>query len=144
MLIAPYISKEEYRCGGIEGKHCGRLPPDLNEPYANVYESLFYSFEKWRKAWGKPIPIRSGYRCPEYNAMIGGEKASVHMFGAALDCDFSTVDEVEAAYKLLDEIFPLLRIGKYTKTGSFIHCDTGYLIFPRASEDWIHGARWFK
>jgi hypothetical protein len=29
-------------------------------------------------------------------------------------------------------------------TGSFIHVDTGYFIFPRLSEDWVHGARWYK
>jgi len=138
-MIAPYISREEYEC-----PCCRRLPPDLNEPYANIYENLFYCFEKWRKAWGNPIPIRSGYRCPEYNAAIGGEKASVHMFGAALDCDFSTVEEVEAAFKLLDDMFPNLRIGKYTVSGSFIHFDTGYFIFPRLSEAWVHGARWTK
>jgi len=138
-MIAPYISREEYECSC-----CHRLPPDLNEPYANIYENLFYCFEKWRKSWGKAIPISSGYRCPEHNAAVGGGKASVHMFGAALDCDFPDVAEVEAAFKLLVDMFPLLRIGKYTQTGSFLHIDTGYFIFPRLSEDWIHGKRWFK
>lgn len=45
-----------------------------------------------RDAWGEPLFINSGYRCPELNAhpMIGGSKTSQHVTGQAADvssCD---------------------------------------------------------
>jgi hypothetical protein len=39
-----------------------------------------------RDAWGKPIHINSGYRCPELNAKVGGSNTSQHRFGEAADC----------------------------------------------------------
>jgi hypothetical protein len=66
------------------------------------------------------------------------------MFGLALDCDLENVTETEELFVLLDRDFPNLRIGKYTDTGSFIHLDIGWVISPRASEDWLMGARWYK
>lgn len=34
---------------------------------------------------GKPITIKSGYRCPKLNSAIGGAKTSQHMLGLAAD-----------------------------------------------------------
>lgn len=38
-----------------------------------------------RDAWGKPLHINSGYRCPELNAAVGGVPASQHIKGEAAD-----------------------------------------------------------
>lgn len=38
-----------------------------------------------REAWGSPIRINSGYRCPELNKAVGGSKTSAHMEGWAAD-----------------------------------------------------------
>lgn len=38
-----------------------------------------------RDAWGKPIVISSGYRCPKLNAIVGGVKNSQHILGQAAD-----------------------------------------------------------
>lgn len=42
-----------------------------------------------RTAWGKPLVINSGYRCPELNAAVGGVATSQHVKGEAADvaCD---------------------------------------------------------
>lgn len=42
-----------------------------------------------RTAWGKPLVINSGYRCPELNEAVGGVATSQHMKGEAADvaCD---------------------------------------------------------
>lgn len=38
-----------------------------------------------RDAWGKPLTISSGYRCPELNDAVGGSKTSAHLTGYAAD-----------------------------------------------------------
>lgn len=42
-----------------------------------------------RDAWGKPLAINSGYRCPEVNQAVGGVPTSQHSRGEAADvCPF--------------------------------------------------------
>ena len=38
-----------------------------------------------RDAWGQPIVITSGYRCPALNKAVGGVKNSQHVLGQAAD-----------------------------------------------------------
>ena len=46
-----------------------------------------------REAWGKPITVTSGYRCPELNKAVGGAKTSHHLSGMA--ADISTGNKVD-------------------------------------------------
>lgn len=38
-----------------------------------------------RQAWGKPITVTSGYRCPKLNKAVGGVATSQHLKGEAVD-----------------------------------------------------------
>ena len=38
-----------------------------------------------REAYGKPIFVTSGYRCPRLNKAVGGAKGSQHLTGQAAD-----------------------------------------------------------
>ena len=38
-----------------------------------------------RDAWGEPLAINSGYRCPEVNRAVGGVPTSQHVKGEAAD-----------------------------------------------------------
>ena len=38
-----------------------------------------------REAWGGPIRVNSGYRCPELNQAVGGTPGSQHQRGEAAD-----------------------------------------------------------
>ena len=38
-----------------------------------------------REAWGGPIRVNSGYRCPELNKAVGGTPSSQHQHGEAAD-----------------------------------------------------------
>lgn len=38
-----------------------------------------------RTAWGKPLEIRSGYRCARLNKIVGGVSTSQHKVGEAAD-----------------------------------------------------------
>ena len=137
MLLAPYISKEEYAC-----KCCGKLPPDFSLVEHGPYWELFKNFERIREAWGQPIVINSGYRCIPYNQRVGGEPNSIHTFGLALDLECKNSFDVDTLYAIIEEINPDLRIGRYKRAATFLHVDMGYLISPRASESWRKGARW--
>lgn len=60
-----------------------------NEPTFEVVEHLDELVEKildpLRAAYGMPIKITSGYRCPELNKAVGGSPTSVHQIGYAAD-----------------------------------------------------------
>lgn len=45
---------------------------------ANVLDPL-------REAWGRPIVVNSGYRCPKLNRAVGGVARSQHIKGEAAD-----------------------------------------------------------
>lgn len=38
-----------------------------------------------REAWGAPIVVTSGYRCPKLNSCVGGVRMSQHCLGQAAD-----------------------------------------------------------
>ena len=38
-----------------------------------------------REAWGSPIIVNSGYRCPALNKAVGGSKTSTHQLGWSVD-----------------------------------------------------------
>lgn len=139
-LIAPYISEAEYRC-----RHCNELPPDLklnDPPYC--YQLLFDEFKSIREAWGKPIVITSGYRCPAHNVAVGGESLSVHLWGLALDLTVSH-DDVGEFMAMARVVAPDVRKGwaKYiTLHTPIVHIDVGYLIWPRPSAAFKEGVEW--
>ena len=43
-----------------------------------------------REAWGGPIHVNSGYRCPELNKAVGGTPYSQHQRGEAADITVGT------------------------------------------------------
>ena len=73
-----------------------------NDPTPDVISNLTRLaglLEQIRKHLNKPISINSGYRCPELNQAVGGQKASQHLLGCAADIRVSgmTPDEVVRA-----------------------------------------------
>ena len=60
-----------------------------NSPTESAYHLLHVLVEKLldpiREAWGEPIVVSSGYRCPELNALVGGAQHSHHLLGCAAD-----------------------------------------------------------
>lgn len=59
-----------------------------------------------REAWGAPIIVTSGYRCPALNKAVGGASRSQHLYGQA--ADIRTVsDRREDNMKLLRKLIEL-------------------------------------
>ena len=55
----------------------------LNALVDNVLDPL-------RDAWGGPIHVNSGYRCPRLNRIVGGTPGSQHQRGEAADITVGT------------------------------------------------------
>lgn len=69
-----------------------------------------------RDAWGGPIFINSGYRCPELNKAVGGVETSQHTKGEAADCGVTDPYALAKVVKRMKLSFD--QMGVYA---SFIH-----------------------
>jgi hypothetical protein len=60
-----------------------------NTPPPSVVQNLHHLVEvlldPLREAFGKPIYVNSGYRCPALNTAVGGSRNSQHIQGQAAD-----------------------------------------------------------
>jgi hypothetical protein len=65
---------------------------------------LIDMFEMIRAAVGAPIKVRNWWRPADYNARVGGAKASDHITGHAFDCDFRSRDHRRIAERLLVDL----------------------------------------
>lgn len=63
---------------GIDNTPSETIERNLTRLAENVLEPL-------REAWGKPIVVSSGYRCPALNKAVGGVSNSQHLLGEAAD-----------------------------------------------------------
>lgn len=63
---------------GIDNTPSQEVKNNLTALVDNILDPL-------RKAWGKPIRVSSGYRCPALNKAVKGSTSSQHMKGEAAD-----------------------------------------------------------
>ena len=81
-----------------------------NTPSKEIERSLTALVEKvldpLREAYGKPIIVTSGYRCPRLNAIVGSTPSSQQVNGEAADIK-SVQDTPEENKKLFDLIVKL-------------------------------------
>lgn len=92
---------------------------------ANLLELCREVLEPIREAYGKPVIITSGYRCPELNEKVGGEPSSEHLLGMA--ADFRTLSDTRADNKKLWMV--CLEVLKHRQFGQLIN---------EHNHDWIH------
>jgi hypothetical protein len=81
-----HFSFREFRCkcGGVRAGCQG----------VKVHRQHLRRLEAARLKVGA-ISVVSGYRCPSYNASVGGASNSQHMYGVATDVSFPTVGTVQ-------------------------------------------------
>ncbi len=107
----PNFGRDEFACS-----HCG--DEEMDAEFVQALQEL-------RTAYGKPLTITSGYRCPAHP--IEAKKRSgpgTHASGKACDISVSRADAVRLLrYAMMD--------GRYTgygiqqkNSGRFIHLDT--------------------
>lgn len=77
-----------------------------------------------REAWGSPINVTSGYRCPELNKLLKGSSTSSHLYGFAIDLIPSNgkINEFKEFVKnyLKDKDFDQY-IDEYSGKSSWVH-----------------------
>lgn len=62
----------------INNQPTKQIETNLNQLVDNILDPL-------REAYGEPIIVSSGYRCPELNKAVGGATSSQHTLGQAAD-----------------------------------------------------------
>nr|CAI9751946.1 endolysin [Herelleviridae sp.]CAI9751959.1 endolysin [uncultured phage] len=121
--MTEHFSKEEFTRSETADRLVidNTLPDDLIETAKYTLSRL----EEIRQAYGKPIIITSGYRCPELNKAVGGKPNSQHLKAEAVDLKWDL-----DLYKLIKDHFEFdqLIIEKNSRT-KWIH-----LSFKRSNE----------
>ncbi len=109
----PHFTEAEFRC---KGKNCCGGQADMKPDF-------LMALERVRSAFGRPMIVTSGYRCPEHDQYVGG--AGVHPQGQAADFWLSG----EPVYHLLGIAYAMDIKGIGLKqhgafSGRMIHLDT--------------------
>lgn len=90
--LSAHFSRSEFRCHGTgrPGHPAHGIP---------VSPTLVAHLEQLRAIVGRPLKIVSGYRCPWWNARVGGAPQSRHLKGDAADLPsgYATVAQAAAA-----------------------------------------------
>lgn len=76
--IEELCASETARRRGIDNTPSDEVARRLRELIELLLDAL-------REAWGEPIAVNSGYRCPKLNAAVGGVSTSQHLRGEAAD-----------------------------------------------------------
>lgn len=84
-----------------------------------VDKSFLARINKFIDKYGKKIKISSGYRCPKYNAEIGGAKTSPHVKGIAVDIKEQSARAKRKMNRIANEL-KFMGFGVYDK---HIHLD---------------------
>ena len=107
MKLSKHFSSNEFACNC----QCGF--EEVNPELIDVLEDL-------REAYGMPITINSGCRCPIHNKAVGGEPNSEHMKGTAADISMTGMPTIKIK-QYLDNKYPnKYGIGLYK---TWVHID---------------------
>jgi len=79
-----FIKSDQAKKRGIDNTPTFEIIDHLEELIAKILEPL-------REAYGKPLTISSGFRCPRLNQVVGGSPTSVHKIGYAADIQVKDV-----------------------------------------------------
>ena len=98
-----YFTIKELCKSSTAQKHCiTNLPSEEIEH--NLEELVHFILDPLREAYGKPIKVNSGYRCPELNKVVGGSNTSQHMKGQAADISVGNKLENKQIFNLIQEL----------------------------------------
>lgn len=124
MKLTTHFTLEEFiRSNTATRLKINNLPN--KQQIANLLELCREVLEPIREAYGKPIIVTSGYRCPELNKAVGGVATSEHLQGMA--ADIRTLSDTKADNKKLWMI--CIEVLKLRKFGQLIN---------EHNYDWIH------
>ena len=100
-----------------------------NRPPASAVKALTVLVDEvldpLREAWGGPIRVNSGYRCPELNEAVGGTPTSQHQRGEAADITAGNREANRELYSLLRRLNLPVDQAINEKDFSWIHVSYG-------------------
>ncbi len=70
----------------------------------NIARLVVNVLQPLRNAYGKPITVNSGYRCPALNKAVGGSTTSSHMKGEAADITGGSKEENKVLFELVKKL----------------------------------------
>ena len=76
-------------------------PPDIKIKLVQLVDKCL---DPIREAWGKPINVNSGFRCPALNVAVKGKPNSQHKTGEAADITAGSVAENKKLFVLITEL----------------------------------------
>ncbi|SUE33394.1 D-Ala-D-Ala carboxypeptidase family metallohydrolase [Rikenella microfusus] len=95
------------RSSTADNKRIDNTPaPEIREKLQTLIEELL---DPIREAWGKPIRVNSGYRCPALNQAVGGVSTSQHQKGEAADLN---AGDPTKNRELFDKIVEMQKTGR--------------------------------
>ena len=97
----------------------GKVPEFVKN---NIKEMVFQVLQPLRDAIGKPIIIKSGYRCLKLNSAVGGVPTSQHVQGQAVDLKVNGMTPFEVAQVVLELHLPYDQMILYN---DFLHISIG-------------------
>lgn len=81
--MAKYFTLKEFVYSKTaKDEHIDNTPP---QEIVDHIEEFMTVLDELRDAWGSPIIVSSGYRCPKLNKAVGGASNSSHQYGWAGD-----------------------------------------------------------
>lgn len=100
MQLTEHFTLSEFvRSETAENKHIDNTPSQ--EVMDNLRALCRNVLEPARMAFGEPIYITSGYRCPALNKAVGGKITSQHLRGEAADLQVKGVRNLKRLYNAI-------------------------------------------
>jgi len=100
-LTEHFTLSEFVRSETADRNHIDNTPSP--EVVSNLRALCRNVLEPARVAFGAPIYVTSGYRCPALNAAVGGKPTSQHLRGEAADLQVQGVKNLRKLYKVIKD-----------------------------------------
>ncbi len=98
-LTEHFTLTEFVRSETADRNHIDNTPPV--EVVSNLRALCRNVLEPARVAFGAPIYVTSGYRCPALNQAVGGKPTSQHQRGEAADLQVRGIKNLKRLYKII-------------------------------------------
>lgn len=95
--VAEFVRSDTADRRAIDNRLPKELLPNVQALVNNVLDPL-------REAYGKPIRVNSGFRCPALNKAVKGSATSDHMTGRAADITGGSPKENKRLFYLIQEL----------------------------------------
>ncbi len=118
-----FTLSELLRSGTASLRGIDNTPPA--EAVAHLHLLVDNVLDPLREAWGKPIYVNSGYRCPLLNKEVGGSPTSQHMKGEAADITVGSRADNRRLYHLLMSLHLPVDQAINERDFSWIHVSYG-------------------